>query len=231
MVKGGGFGKLSHRRAPSSIDAQDVVRMNRDTLYSFGVFDLDAGPVTITLPDAGKRFMSMQVLHRIITRPTVVYRPDAILTKTRSERAMSSSIIRTLVNPDDPEDIAGRSCAAGRCSGRASSAGMFEVSDRDHRIPEESRDALACWSDSAASRYNVRHQATRSIRSLSDRSGSDGAVIPAAQRTTRASTDTKRRKDSISAHRQGCARGRLLVDQPLQCQRLFREERPQRLLG
>lgn len=40
MVNGGGFGKLSHRRAPSSIDAQDVVRMNRDTLYSSGVFDL-----------------------------------------------------------------------------------------------------------------------------------------------------------------------------------------------
>lgn len=62
MVKGGGFGKLGHRRAPSSIDAQDVVRMNRDTLYSSGVFDLDAAPVTISLPDAGKRFMSMQVL-------------------------------------------------------------------------------------------------------------------------------------------------------------------------
>ena len=27
--------------------------MNRDTLYSAAVFDLDAGPVTITLPDAG----------------------------------------------------------------------------------------------------------------------------------------------------------------------------------
>ena len=26
------------------------------------VFDFDAGPVTITLPDAGKRFMSLQVL-------------------------------------------------------------------------------------------------------------------------------------------------------------------------
>jgi hypothetical protein len=25
--------------------------------------DLDAGPVTITLPDAGKRFMSMQVIN------------------------------------------------------------------------------------------------------------------------------------------------------------------------
>jgi hypothetical protein len=36
--------------------------MNRDTRYSAAVFDLDAGPVTIALPDAGKRFMSMQVI-------------------------------------------------------------------------------------------------------------------------------------------------------------------------
>ena len=45
----GAFGKLRHRRAVASIDKQDVVRMNRDTLYSSGVFDLDAAPVTITL--------------------------------------------------------------------------------------------------------------------------------------------------------------------------------------
>ena len=46
---------------PKGIDNQTVVRLNRDTLYSSAVLDLDAGPVTITLPDAGKRFMSMQV--------------------------------------------------------------------------------------------------------------------------------------------------------------------------
>jgi hypothetical protein len=34
---------------------QTVIRMNRDTLYSAGVFDLDAGPVTFALPDPGKR--------------------------------------------------------------------------------------------------------------------------------------------------------------------------------
>ena len=43
-------------------DAQTVIRMNRDTLYSGAVFDLDAGPVTIILPDAGSRFLSMQVI-------------------------------------------------------------------------------------------------------------------------------------------------------------------------
>jgi Protein of unknown function (DUF1254) len=59
----GAIGKFLHRREPARIDNQTVIRLNRDTLYSSAVFDLDAGPVTITLPDAGKRFMSMQVSH------------------------------------------------------------------------------------------------------------------------------------------------------------------------
>src|ERR1700761_620717 len=62
VVKDGGFGKFMHRREPTPIAEQTVVRMNRDTLYSAAVFDLDAGPVTITLPDSGKRFLSMQVI-------------------------------------------------------------------------------------------------------------------------------------------------------------------------
>src|SRR5262245_57976332 len=61
VVNDGGFGKFFHNREPTPIDHQTVIRQNRDTLYSGAVFDLDAGPVTITLPEAGKRFMSLQV--------------------------------------------------------------------------------------------------------------------------------------------------------------------------
>jgi hypothetical protein len=41
------------------IDKQTVVRTNLDTLYSTALFDLDAGPVTITLPEAGKRYRAI----------------------------------------------------------------------------------------------------------------------------------------------------------------------------
>jgi hypothetical protein len=51
----GFFDKLRHSREPASIDDQSVVRMNRDTLDSSGVFDLAASPLTVTHPDAGKR--------------------------------------------------------------------------------------------------------------------------------------------------------------------------------
>ena len=65
LTLAGSIGKFDHRREIMAIDKQTVVRANRDTLYSAGVFDLDAGPVTITMPDAGTRFMSMIVLRKM----------------------------------------------------------------------------------------------------------------------------------------------------------------------
>ena len=41
--KVGCFGKFFHNRTPYDVDNQVTVRANRDTLYSFGVFDL-TGP-------------------------------------------------------------------------------------------------------------------------------------------------------------------------------------------
>src|SRR6185437_11742069 len=73
IVKDGGLGKFVHRREPAAIDNQTVIRLNRDTLYSAAVFDLDAGPETITLPDAGRRFMSMQVIDDDQDTPQVIY--------------------------------------------------------------------------------------------------------------------------------------------------------------
>ena len=63
VVKNGGFGKFRHGRELAPPVQQGIVRPNRDTLYSFAICDLDAGPVTITLPDAGKRFKGMQVVN------------------------------------------------------------------------------------------------------------------------------------------------------------------------
>src|SRR6516165_11710124 len=56
VAKSGGFGKFRHGRELSPPAQQGIPRPNRDTLYSFAIVDLDAGPVTITLPDAGTRY-------------------------------------------------------------------------------------------------------------------------------------------------------------------------------
>jgi len=106
LVKEGGIGKLFHRRAPAAIDNQTVIRLNRDTLYSSGVFDLDAGPVTITLPDAGKRFMSLHAIDEDEYTTEVAYGAGArTFAKDKVGTRYFVVAIRTLVNPDDPKDL------------------------------------------------------------------------------------------------------------------------------
>ena len=51
MAASGSLGRFVHCREAVPIDAQNVVRGNRDALYLSAVFDLDADPVTITLPE------------------------------------------------------------------------------------------------------------------------------------------------------------------------------------
>jgi hypothetical protein len=106
VVKEGGFGKLSHRRQPAAIDNQTVIRLNRDTLYSAAVFDLDAGPVTITMPDAGKRFMSMHVIDEDEYTIEVDYGAGSqTLTKEEIGTRYAIVAVRTLVDPNDPKDV------------------------------------------------------------------------------------------------------------------------------
>jgi len=57
------LGNFRHGRELAPIVNRGIVRPNRDTLYSFAVLDFDADPVTVTLADAGKRFMAMQVVN------------------------------------------------------------------------------------------------------------------------------------------------------------------------
>jgi hypothetical protein len=63
-VKNGALGNFQHGRELTPPGKRGIIRPNRDTLYSFAVFDFDAGPVTITWPDAGKRFSGMQVVNQ-----------------------------------------------------------------------------------------------------------------------------------------------------------------------
>ena len=107
VVKDGGLGRFRHRREPMSIDHQGVIRGNRDTLYSPAVIDLDAGPVTVTLPEAGGRFRSMIVIDEDQYAPAVIYDAGAY-TFTRKQIGTRYVLLamRTLVDPEDSADLA-----------------------------------------------------------------------------------------------------------------------------
>jgi hypothetical protein len=144
VVRRDGFGKFTHNRTPTPIDRQDVVRMNRDTLYSTAVFDLDAGPVTITLPDSGKRFMSLLVIDEDHYNPPVIYAPGSItLSKDRIGTRYVQVAVRTLANANDPADIKAANALQDRIEAKQPGGpGRFEVPNWDAASQNKIRDAL-----------------------------------------------------------------------------------------
>jgi hypothetical protein len=128
VVKTGALGRLVHGREPRPIDKQGVVRPSRDTLNSEAVFDLDAGPATVTMPDAGKRFMSMQIIDEDNYTPAVYYGAGShTLTKDDIGTRYVLVIIRTLVDADDPEDVAQVHALQDAIKIRQKARGKFEV--------------------------------------------------------------------------------------------------------
>jgi hypothetical protein len=144
LVKQGGIGKMASNRTPAPIDDQTVVRMNRDTLYSHGVFDLDAGPVTITLPDAGTRFLSMQVIDEDEYTPMVVYgKGTYTLTKEKIGTRYVAAVVRTLVDPQSQQDLDEVHRVQDGIMASQKSAGSFDVPKWDKASQDKVRDALA----------------------------------------------------------------------------------------
>lgn len=102
----GGINKLHNNRAPTPIDKQNVIRMNRDTLYSLGVVDISKG-ATVTLPDSGKRYMSLMVINNDGYVNKVFYGGGAYdLTVEKFDTPVVGLVVRTLANPEDKADLA-----------------------------------------------------------------------------------------------------------------------------
>lgn len=142
-VADGGLGRFVHSREPAPIDAQNVIRMNRDTVYSSGVFDLDAGPVTITLPEAGKRFMSMQVVNEDHYVPAVFYGAGShTLTKQEIGTRYVFVAVRTLVDPADRKDLERVHVLQNAIKVSQARAGKFVVPKWDPASQKKMRDAL-----------------------------------------------------------------------------------------
>lgn len=140
----GGIARFHHNRKPMAIDDQKVVRANRDTLYSSAVFDMDAGPVKITIPDSGSRFLSMFVLSEEEFIPFVQYAAGSrSFTKDDIGTRYALVGIRILVDPDDPGDIAKVHALQDAVSAEQKGGpGSFEVPTWDPVSQKKVRDAL-----------------------------------------------------------------------------------------
>jgi hypothetical protein len=143
LAKQGGLGKLLHRREPASIEHQTVIRLNRDTFYSSGVFDLDAGPVTLTMPDPGQRYMALQVINEDHYVPKVFYGAG---THTLSRENVGTRYvvtgIRTLVDPTSADDIKQVHALQDAITVRQNGSGQLELPNWDPVSQKKVRDAL-----------------------------------------------------------------------------------------
>lgn len=143
FVKEGGFGTFKHERDLAPIDNQTVIRLNRDTLYSFGVFDLDAGPVTVSLPDSGKRYMAVQVIDEDQYVPDVFYAPGGkTFTKEKVGTRYVCLAIRTFVNPKDAADFEAVHALQDAIRIEQKTVGRFEIPDWDQASLKRIREAL-----------------------------------------------------------------------------------------
>ena len=139
----GGLGKFHHSREPASIDNQTVIRLNRDTLYSFAVFDLAAGPVTITLPDAGKRFMSLMIVNEDHYVQFVAYETKPhTLTEENVGTRYALAAVRTLVDPNDPKDLDAVHKLQDAMKVSQKDTGKLELPNWDEASLKEVREAL-----------------------------------------------------------------------------------------
>jgi hypothetical protein len=135
------IGQLVHLREPTAPDNQPVIRMNQDTLYS-GVFLDLSKPATITLPEVGGRYMSMQVVNQdhymFVESKPGTYK----LTEKEVGTRFTYVAIRTFYNAGEPDDLTKAHAAQDKIEMSGGGDGPFEAPNWDTAQLAVARKAL-----------------------------------------------------------------------------------------
>ena len=120
------FGKFAHVREAYDVTSKDTVRPNRDTIYSWGVFDLTS-PLTIGLPDPGDRYQSLMIVsqdHSIWAE----YGPkDVVLDEKTVGTRYALLLVRTFLDPNDEADVKAAHVLQDAITVKQVDKGKFEV--------------------------------------------------------------------------------------------------------
>ncbi|HSS67172.1 MAG TPA: DUF1214 domain-containing protein [Nocardioidaceae bacterium] len=138
----GGVNRFNHNREPADIAHQTVIRLNRDTLYSFAIVDISAG-ATVTVPDADGRYVSVMIVNNDHYINDVFHDAGVYdLTVERFDTPYVAVAARTLVDPADPDDIAEVVRLQDQFAVEAASATPFTSPDYDKPSFDAARGAL-----------------------------------------------------------------------------------------
>ena len=105
MNAGSDVNRFYYIRKPTPLDAQAVVRMNRDTLYAGAVVDTEGG-ATITIPEfPDDRYFSVLVIDNDHYAPVVYYEPGTYEIPGDTKYVALIQRIQVM-DPADAEDVA-----------------------------------------------------------------------------------------------------------------------------
>jgi hypothetical protein len=145
----GGLGRLGHHPELLAIDRRILVRPNRDTFDSSAVIDFNAGPVTITLPDAGPRYRALEVINEDqYVVGAVVYNAGTYTYDRKSVGTRYALVtIRILGDPRDPKDVEEVHALQDATKLTQKSPGKFEIPNWDEQSRSKIRSALLSLAD------------------------------------------------------------------------------------
>ncbi len=191
-AKAGGVGKLMNFREVYSVENQTTIRGNRDTLYSFGVYDL-TNPVTVIKPESPDRFQSLLVIDQDEYNPVLKNGEGKVtLTIDNVGTRYVMLLFRTFCDPNSPEDMKKAHALQDAIKVEQASAGNLELPDWD--------EAVACGDPSNAQRAGFearrpsRTPSGQGVRSTLPSTCSVPRSAGAATRSVGRCTSTSRRR-------------------------------------
>ena len=135
------LGKFHHNRQPYDVNNQITIRGNRDTLYSFGVFDLRS-PVTITLPETEGRYQSLMIVNQDHSIWSFYGPRTGTLTEEKAGTRYVLLAIRTFVDPNDEQDMKEAYQLQDAVSFEQADIGKFEIPDWNKEEVEQMRETV-----------------------------------------------------------------------------------------
>jgi len=141
-VNKGDFGRLGHNRSVITVDNQYITRMNRDTRYSSGIFDLDA-PLTVIMPQANDRYQLLTVTNEDHHIKRTIYEPgEYTFTKEEIGTRYVQVTVRTFVDANSTIDNERVTELQDKIKVWQEPSGKFEIPDWDESSRDKTRDNI-----------------------------------------------------------------------------------------
>lgn len=136
-------GAFIHTRAPVSLDAQTVIRMNLDTLYSSAVIDLAAGPVTVTVPaQSDGRYVAVEVISQDHYAIDVLHEGSKTYARDDVGTRYAVLLLRVFVDARSAEDVKAANAVQDSVTLAQAAPGSLDVPEYDQASLKATREAI-----------------------------------------------------------------------------------------